>query len=64
MINNQIMARDIKETTVLNAIRKTPRQLFVPENLQNRSYSDRPLPIGEDQTISQPYTYDRIAQTY
>ncbi|MBC8307186.1 MAG: protein-L-isoaspartate(D-aspartate) O-methyltransferase [Pelagibacterales bacterium] len=55
MIKNQIMERGVKDTTVLRAIRKVPRHLFVPEDLQDRAYIDRPLPIGEGQTISQPY---------
>ena len=54
MVDNQIIARGIKDPRVLKALRETPRHLFVP--LQNeRAYGDHPLPIGEGQTISQPY---------
>lgn len=50
-----MVARGIKEARVIAAMRKVPRHLFVEEALQNQAYSDRPLPIGEKQTISQPY---------
>ena len=53
MVDEQL--RDIKSETVLNAMRKVPRHLFIPENMQNRAYEDNPLPIGSEQTISQPY---------
>ncbi|OQX85346.1 protein-L-isoaspartate O-methyltransferase [candidate division KSB1 bacterium 4484_87] len=55
MVKKQIQARGIKDTLVLNAMKKVARQLFVPENLKEMAYWDRPLPIGENQTISQPY---------
>ncbi len=55
MIENQIRARGIKDEVVLNTIRKVDRQKFVPEEIRHHAYSDRPLPIGEGQTISQPY---------
>ncbi|NOZ62962.1 MAG: protein-L-isoaspartate(D-aspartate) O-methyltransferase [Calditrichaeota bacterium] len=55
MVKTQIQARGVKDTLVLNAMKKVPRHLFVPENLKEMAYWDRPLPIGEDQTISQPY---------
>ena len=48
-------SRGIKDPRVIAAMRKVPRHLFVEEALQNQAYSDRPLPIGEKQTISQPY---------
>lgn len=50
-----MVARGIKDARVIAAMRKIPRHLFVEEALQNQAYSDRPLPIGEKQTISQPY---------
>ena len=49
------MARGIKEPKVLQAMRKVPRHLFVESALADRAYEDGPLPIGEKQTISQPY---------
>ena len=55
MITNQIVARGIKDTQVIEAMRKVPRHFFVPENSRESAYDDRPLPIGEGQTISQPY---------
>ncbi len=55
MVRTQIEARGIRDKAVLNALRTIPRHLFIPENLQTRAYEDRPLPIGEGQTISQPY---------
>jgi protein-L-isoaspartate(D-aspartate) O-methyltransferase len=50
-----VVSRGIKDPRVIAAMRKVPRHLFVEEALQNQAYSDRPLPIGEKQTISQPY---------
>lgn len=55
MIETQLISRGIKDARVLEAMRKVPRHLFVEEALQDQSYSDHPLPIGEKQTISQPY---------
>ncbi|MCP2620253.1 protein-L-isoaspartate(D-aspartate) O-methyltransferase [Candidatus Aminicenantes bacterium AC-334-K16] len=55
MVDNQLRARGIKDERVLQAMEKVPRHLFVPENMQEVAYSDEPLPIGEGQTISQPY---------
>jgi len=55
MVNSQILARGIKNPLVLEAFGAVPRHLFVPENRRNYAYEDYPLPIGEDQTISQPY---------
>lgn len=55
MIENQIRTRGIKNEVVLNAIRKVDRHKFVPEEIRHHAYSDRPSPIGEGQTISQPY---------
>ncbi len=55
MVREQIAARGIKDERVLEALRKVPRHELVPETYRAWSYSDRPLPIGEDQTISQPY---------
>jgi protein-L-isoaspartate(D-aspartate) O-methyltransferase len=55
MVETQIRARGIKDETVLNAMLKVDRHEFVPEEARHLAYSDRPLPIGEGQTISQPY---------
>jgi protein-L-isoaspartate(D-aspartate) O-methyltransferase len=55
MIDDQLRARDISSPRVLEAMRKVPRHLFVPEPYRDRAYGDFPLPIGFEQTISQPY---------
>jgi protein-L-isoaspartate(D-aspartate) O-methyltransferase len=55
MVKTQIAARGIGDPQVLNAMLKVPRHEFVPERLRSLAYTDGPLPIGEDQTISQPY---------
>jgi protein-L-isoaspartate(D-aspartate) O-methyltransferase len=55
MVGDQIAARDVRDPRVLAAIRDVPRHLFVPRELQRQAYQDQPLPIGYDQTISQPY---------
>ena len=62
MIENQIRTRGIKNEVVLNAIRKVDRHKFVPEEIRHHAYSDRPLPIGEGQTISQPYIVALMAE--
>ena len=55
MVNSQIRSRGIKDQRVLKAIESVPRHLFVDEGLMDQAYNDTPLPIGERQTISQPY---------
>jgi protein-L-isoaspartate(D-aspartate) O-methyltransferase len=55
MVIEQLIPRNISESKVLEAFRKVPRHEFVPEELRQSAYNDYPLPIGEDQTISQPY---------
>jgi len=55
MVTQQIQARGVRSEAVLAAMRVVPRHLFVPEELRSASYADHPLPIGEGQTISQPY---------
>jgi protein-L-isoaspartate(D-aspartate) O-methyltransferase len=55
MVNDQLKARDIRDERVLNAMLKVPRHMFVPAPLRGYAYADSPLPIGHDQTISQPY---------
>ena len=55
MVDVQLKARGIKDQKILEAMRKVPRHTFVPENMVPYAYNDEPLPIGEGQTISQPY---------
>jgi protein-L-isoaspartate(D-aspartate) O-methyltransferase len=55
MVAEQIQARDVADRRVLAAMRKVPRHRFVPEQYRSEAYDDHPLPIGEGQTISQPY---------
>ena len=55
MVINQIERRGVQEAGVLRAMRETPRHIFIPSHLKSRAYNDSPLPIGEGQTISQPY---------
>jgi protein-L-isoaspartate(D-aspartate) O-methyltransferase len=55
MVREQIVARGVKDARVLAVMREVPRHLFVPPQLAAQAYSDGPLPIGADQTISQPY---------
>jgi len=55
MVEAQIRARGVNNEKVLAAMRKVPRHLFVPQELRSFAHGDEPLPIGEGQTISQPY---------
>jgi protein-L-isoaspartate(D-aspartate) O-methyltransferase len=55
MVEEQIIARGIRDPKVTAALRRVPRHLFVGEGFRERAYGDYPLPIGEGQTISQPY---------
>jgi protein-L-isoaspartate(D-aspartate) O-methyltransferase len=55
MVEEQLVRRGITDARVLDAMRRVPRHLFVEEALRDRAYGDHPLPIGEQQTISQPY---------
>jgi protein-L-isoaspartate(D-aspartate) O-methyltransferase len=55
MVEEQIRRRGIEDEAVLGAMRTVSRDEFVPEELKRRAYADEPLPIGEGQTISQPY---------
>lgn len=55
MVRNQIEARGINDPRVLEAMKSVPRHEFVNESLIDQAYSDHPLPIGDQQTISQPY---------
>ena len=55
MIRNQILARGVSDPRVIDAFRKTPRELFVPPQYRASAYDDTPLPLGRGQTISQPF---------
>lgn len=63
MVEEQIIAKGIKDPRVIKAMKKVPRHLFVEEALQAQAYSDHPLPIGEKQTISQPYMVALMTET-
>jgi len=62
MVKNQIEARGITDPNVLSAMRAVPRHLFVSEAFADQAYDDHPLPIGEQQTISQPYIVAEMTQ--
>ena len=62
MVRRQIEARNITDPAVLAAMRKVPRHLFVSEALRHKAYEDYPLPIGEQQTISQPFIVAEMTQ--
>lgn len=62
MIDTQLRARDIRNPAVLDAMRRVPRHEFVAEDLRGHAYDDGPLPIGEGQTISQPYIVAYMTQ--
>jgi len=55
MVKNQLIARGIKDKRVLQVMGKIPRHLFIEDALYGEAYNDHPVPIGEKQTISQPY---------
>ena len=55
MVDTQLVPRGISDPRVLEAMRRVPRHLFVGESLKHSAYNDMAMPIGEDQTISQPY---------
>lgn len=62
MVEEQLRGRDIVDARVLHAMGQVPRELFVPPDLGRRAYDDAALPIGEGQTISQPYMVARILE--
>jgi protein-L-isoaspartate(D-aspartate) O-methyltransferase len=62
MVNEQLAARDITNPRVLGAMGSVPRHRFVPAGMQQLAYNDYPLPIGHDQTISQPYIVALMTQ--
>jgi protein-L-isoaspartate(D-aspartate) O-methyltransferase len=63
MVSEQLRARDIRDERVLDAMTRVPRHAFVPEPLRDQAYADSPLPIGHDQTISQPYIVAFMTQS-
>lgn len=62
MVDNQIETRQISDPNVLAAMRKVPRHRFVPDTYESQAYGDHPLPIGNGQTISQPYIVGLMTQ--
>jgi protein-L-isoaspartate(D-aspartate) O-methyltransferase len=62
MVQSQFAARDIVNQRVLDVMRRVPRHEFVPERIRDRAYEDHPLPIGQGQTISQPYIVALMTQ--
>jgi protein-L-isoaspartate(D-aspartate) O-methyltransferase len=62
MVRRQLEARGVTDTNTLAAMRKVPRHLFVSEALRDQAYGDYPLPIGEQQTISQPFIVAEMTQ--
>ena len=62
MVREQLMTRDINDARVLETMRTVPRHRFVPDHLQRMAYDDGPLPIGHNQTISQPYIVALMSQ--
>ena len=63
MIRAQLQRRGITDTRVLQAMREVPRHAFVPVEWRHEAYSDRPLPIADEQTISQPYMVAIMTQS-
>jgi protein-L-isoaspartate(D-aspartate) O-methyltransferase len=62
MVQEQIIARGINDARVIAALRKVPRHLFVDPGIVNRAYDDSALPIGDKQTLSQPYMAARMTE--
>jgi protein-L-isoaspartate(D-aspartate) O-methyltransferase len=62
MVERQLRRRDIGDERVLRAMGEVPREAFVPEGFRSRAYADSALPIGENQTISQPWIVAAICQ--
>jgi protein-L-isoaspartate(D-aspartate) O-methyltransferase len=63
MVESQLRARGIADVRVLDAISRMPRHEFAPANYRDQAYEDHPLPIGEGQTISQPYIVALMLET-
>jgi protein-L-isoaspartate(D-aspartate) O-methyltransferase len=62
MVDRDIAGRGVRDELVLGAVHKVPRELFLPERLREFAYEDSPLPIGGEQTISQPYIVAVMAE--
>ena len=62
MVERDLKGRDIKDPKVLEIMGRVPRHLFVEPSLKSKAYADHPLPIGEGQTISQPYIVALMTQ--
>lgn len=62
MVQNQILKREVTDPRVLTAMRRVPRELFVPAHMISEAYEDQPAPIGHGQTISQPYIVALMAE--
>ncbi len=62
MVRQQIARRGVADPRVLDAMSSVPRERFVPRRMSNRAYADHPLPIGEGQTITQPYVVALMAE--
>jgi protein-L-isoaspartate(D-aspartate) O-methyltransferase len=62
MVDTQLAARGVRDRAVLDAMGAVPREAFVPAGLEGEAYGDGPLPIGENQTISQPYVVALMAE--
>jgi protein-L-isoaspartate(D-aspartate) O-methyltransferase len=62
MVEEQVVARGVRDPRVLAAMRRVPRHLFVDEALGERAYGDHPLPIGDGQTISQPFMVAKMTE--
>jgi protein-L-isoaspartate(D-aspartate) O-methyltransferase len=62
MVEEQVVARGVTDPRVIEVMRRVPRHLFVEEALRDRAYGDHPLPIGDGQTISQPFIVGRMTE--
>lgn len=62
MVESQLQRRGIADDRVLEAMGQVPRECFVPDEMKENAYDDGPLPIGQGQTISQPYIVARMIE--
>jgi protein-L-isoaspartate(D-aspartate) O-methyltransferase len=62
MVEEQVVSRGVRDPRVIEVMRRLPRHVFVDEALRDRAYGDHPLPIGEGQTISQPFIVGRMTE--
>ena len=62
MVETQIAARGVRQVEVLDAMRKVPRHIFVEETFVAQAYGDHPLPLGYEQTVSQPYIVAQMSE--